>query len=141
MALAHPQLTGFTCEDCRAWLIDLKTGKRIERGGEPQRRRPGAPTPCRTCPRESPERGKALALGRREMATIHFYLQVRATAGVCLTERERADPLLLRNLAIVDGVFRQYERGQSAVEFANVLAHFRQAPTVAGGRARPRGRR
>ena len=139
MALAHPQLTLFDCEDCRQWIIDLKTGRRLERGGEAQPRRPGTPTPCRTCPRESPERAKAIALGRREFATIDFYLQVRATSGACMNDRERTDALLLRNLAIVDGVFRRHERGQSAVDFGMVLAQIRTAG--AGAQPGTRGRR
>lgn len=131
--LAHPELALFTCEDCREWLIDLKTGTPIQRGGEPQRRRPGAPTPCRTCPRESPERAAAIALGRREFATIHFYLQVRATAGACLTERERMDPLLLRNLAIVDGVFRRHESSQAAGDLAGMLIAIQRAASAGAG--------
>ena len=59
-----------------------------------------------------------MELGPRQMQTIGFYLQVRATHGVCMNERERTDPLLLRNLAIVDQVVRRHEATQSVVDFA-----------------------
>lgn len=102
--------------------MNIKTGKWATRGDKRQRRVPGQPTPCRACPRGSPEEGERLALDHRQMTTIRLYLQVRATSGACLNEWERGDALLLRNLALIDLVWRQYEGDRASVNFATSFA-------------------
>jgi hypothetical protein len=78
-------------------------------------------TPCRSCPKGSPKEAKGLALGQRQIRTVNFYLQVRATHGASMNERERSDPLLLRNMAIVDQVVRRHESQQGAADFASLF--------------------
>lgn len=99
-----------SCDSCKQWLYDLSIGKQIMRGGVPQRRT--GPTPCRTCPKQSPEHAATLVLSDANLHTVLLYLRVRATHGRCLTECEAADPFLARLLAMVDGVIRNWERSE-----------------------------
>ena len=141
MALAHPNLAKFTCEDCGKWIYDFRKGEPIIRRatGEAQARAPGQPTPCRTCPRGSPEQAKALRLPRPQLITISLYAAVRATNGAILTDAERADPILARTLAIIDSVWRHYDSAIAAGNFATVLTDFRQKYPAPNPSRRRRG--
>ncbi len=114
LLLFHPQLLSRSCASCQAWLYD-DDHRVVMRQGRPLRRPPSSPTPCWKCPKQSP----ALAAGcERDLDRIHrtleLYYQVRATAGRLLSDREAADPLLARNLAIVDAIVRKWELAQMA---------------------------
>lgn len=96
--------------------------KPIMRGGVHQPRPPGTKTPCLSCPKKSPENAALLELSDPNLATVRLYLRSRATAGACLNDAEKEDELLLRNLAICDLVFRQYEREQQNVGWLEAFA-------------------
>lgn len=51
-----------------------------------------------------------------------MFLRSRATQGACLNEEERADPLLLRNFALIDVIFRRWEREQQNVGWLEAFA-------------------
>lgn len=109
LLLFHPQLLHRSCASCRTWMYDDRH-QVITRLGAPVRRPPGSPTPCWKCPKQSP----AHALGyERDLAriqrTLRLYFAVRATAGRVLSEREAADPLLARHLAMIDVLVRRWE--------------------------------
>jgi hypothetical protein len=97
-------------------------GERLERGGKPQRRAAGTPTPCRTCPYKSRENADKLRLSSRQWLAVRFYLRVKATRGACLNSRERRDQLTLRLLSIIDGVWSSFESDRAAGGFASRLA-------------------
>lgn len=99
-----------SCDACKAWLYDLQTGKQILRGGRAQQRT--GPTPCRTCPKQSPEHAKTLVLSEANLQTVLLYLRVRATHGRCLSDAEAADQWLARLLALIDGTIRNWERSE-----------------------------
>lgn len=92
------------------------------RAGIHQPRPPGVRTPCHSCPKKSPENAAHLELTGPSLATLRLYLRSRATAGACLNDAEREDALLLRNLAICDVVFRQYDREQTSLGWLDAFA-------------------
>lgn len=47
--LTHPEIP--TCKDCQQWLYSPKTWIQAQRGGKPQPRPAGTPTPCWQCPK------------------------------------------------------------------------------------------
>jgi hypothetical protein len=114
MLLHHPQIASLSCDECKKWLYDLKTGKRRERGGVPQPRPPGAATPCHECPKGSPEREQEHVLTDRNWQTLTLYLRNRALLGLVLSPRERSDALLQRNFAIIDTQIRKQELHEPA---------------------------
>jgi hypothetical protein len=79
--------------------------------GRPLRRPADSPTPCWSCPKRNP----AYAAGyERDAARIEralqIYFQIRATAGSGTLAGSLLDPLLRRNLTIIDAIVRRWER-------------------------------
>ena len=116
--LFHPALLAFSCADCQKWVYDFDTGERKTYRRGPKREEVpmtwprGTAPPCKTCPKESPAKERDHILNFRNLKTLAIYQQVRATSGHCLTEAERADPVLRQNLAIIDAIVRKYEHHQ-----------------------------
>ena len=116
LLLFHPGVASIACKDCLEFLYNMQTGRRQtyrsgpERTETPYPRLPNVPPPCRSmegCPKGSPEREHESILSSRNVQTVRFYHQVRATSGSCLTPAERRDPILCRNLALLDRLYRQ----------------------------------
>jgi hypothetical protein len=79
--------------------------------GKPLRRPAHSPTPCWKCPKRSP----AQAAGyERDIARIErsmeLYFQLRAGTGRVLPDDKAGDPLLCRNLGIIDALVGRWER-------------------------------
>jgi len=113
------------CEECRIWVVDLKKERFATRAGERQLRPPGAVTPCRHCPKQNPDHAKTLRMSPADWKTLDIYLESRATCGATLTDGMTADMLLRRRLAVIDGVFRSFERQQAAESLAFQLVKLR----------------
>ena len=128
LILFHPGPASIDCEECKRFIFDLKTGRRETFKSGPKREekpcvRPGKILPpCDQCPKESPEKAHEHELSDRNRQTVRLYHQVRATQGGCMTEAMKADRLLARNLAIVDQLYREWEREQAAKELAYQVA-------------------
>ncbi len=97
------------------------------RGGKRQKRQPNQPTPCRTCPKESPANEPNCLLSFANLRTIGLYVRSRATGGRALSDAEAADAVVQRNLAIVDATIRAVEREQ-AEALTIALANRKDAP-------------
>jgi hypothetical protein len=109
LLLFHPQLLKRTCASCRQWLYDDRHHI-VTRAGQPVCRPPGSPTPCWKCPKGSPAQSAGLERDLDKIgATVDLYFRVRATAGRCLSQREAADLLTVRNLSIVEAIVRKWE--------------------------------
>lgn len=128
MILFHPGPAMIDCRDCQQHVYDLKTGQRKTfRAGASREEKPcvrpkGTPPPCSECPKESPEKAKEHELSQRNLQTLRLYREARATVGACLTQRERGDLLLLRNLAVVDALHREYDRSELGREMSYSVA-------------------
>jgi len=112
LLVLHPQLLEQTCSACRRWIYDQRHQK-ITRRGQPVARPAGVPTPCSTCPKANPADG---AYFDRHAADFAWLIRRRheaiATGGACFSAAERADPLLHRNLGVVEAVLRKLETEQ-----------------------------
>ena len=109
LLLFHPRLLQRSCTSCRTWMYD-EQHRIVTRLGVPVRRPLASPTPCWNCPKQSPARARGYERDmQRIVRTLRLYFEVRATAGRVLSDREAADPLLARHLAIVDGAVRRWE--------------------------------
>lgn len=119
--LFHPAVARINCSDCLKVVYDFDTGEpvRICNGTLPMLR--VLPPPCEKCPKKSPEREREFVLSDRNLKTIRLYYEVRATGGACLTERERSDRLLTRNLQLIDRLVREHERKQQTDDLLNIL--------------------
>lgn len=122
LLMEHPQAAALPCSECQEFIYNIETGKVAMRGGQPQKRLPNQPTPCRTCPKESPARAKELELSERARQTVELYMRHRAMGGGFLTAAEAGDSLLQRNFALIDSVFRWWERRQQTDSMATAFA-------------------
>lgn len=114
MALFHPRAARIDCEDCKKYLYDLEKGERKTfKSGPKHEEKPyergNAPLQCKDCPKGSPEND--CRLSDRNVQTVELYQQVRVMGA---TDDMRGDALLCRNLSVVDGLYREYERKRLA---------------------------
>jgi hypothetical protein len=109
LLVLHPQILGRTCADCRCWIYDQRH-KKILRRGQPVARPAGVSTPCASCPKENSADGTYFD---RHVADFAWLIRRRheaiATGGACFSATERADPLLHRNLGVVEAVLHKLE--------------------------------
>lgn len=103
-----------SCEECKQWLLDVKTGTFTIRNKQRQPRAPGTPTPCWKCPKQSPEHAKRLSYSRQHLALLQMYFRSRATFGRSLSEAEAKDPIVASHFAMIDIVLKSHERSESA---------------------------
>lgn len=103
--LWHPKIADLPCSQCKLFIYDDE-GNQSTYGGEPIRRPPGTPTPCGTCPKESPERAAELELSPKNWKTLALFLRHRATG---FRHLEGADAVLLDNFRALSAIFRQHE--------------------------------
>ena len=128
LLLFHPGAAKIDCRLCQRFIFDHEKGTlKTYRAGPNREKRPcvrpkGMLPPCDKCPKGSPSEAHEHHLSRKNWQTFEFYQQVRATGGACLTDRMRMDRLLMQNLAIVDGLYRRFEREQLGIELAYQVA-------------------
>jgi len=120
LQLFHPEAAGLSCEECKQWIYDIKTGKKMTRGGRSQRRQPGQATPCHECPKGSPEKAKESELSTKNWRTWDLYRRDKAIG--CLTQQQRQDRILQRNFLIVDQIYQAWTQRQAAEGLAEQLA-------------------
>lgn len=99
LAILHPEVAFRDCEHCRNWLYNEhgeNAGQIAEWRGEPYRRPPGVPVPCKTsrgCPKVSPDAGVGLS-----PQNLRAYLFDRGCRAV---GRWPDDPIVRRNARII----------------------------------------
>ena len=116
--LHHPQLAGVTCKECQAWHIDLKTGKKQTKGGQPIKR--FTPPPCYSCPkgREDRPAPEVTELSEKNVAALAYYWQCKAdTTGIL-----PRDPIVIRNNSLILRVLDQTDRAAQAMPVEMMLA-------------------
>jgi hypothetical protein len=119
LQLYHPQVP--SCEECQAWVY-TKEWKRAQRSGADVPRPPGTPTPCKICPKKSPEHAKTLILTARSRATLQRFYEQQATFGACLTDEEKADAWLMYLFGLIGKEMRQFDRHEQVEILAKMFA-------------------
>lgn len=99
-----------------------KNWKRAQRAGQDVPRPPGTPTPCKICPKKSPENAKTLILTPRSRATLQRFYEQQATFGACLTEEERRDSWLMYLFGLIGKELRQFDRHEQIETLAKMFA-------------------
>ncbi len=119
--MRHPQSLTRTCADCRQWIYD-EHYRRLTRRGQPVARPANIPTPCSTCPKQNPTLGRRLD---RTLAAIcrqiEVYWQVRGTQGRCLAAKEAIDPILIRNLGLIDAALTRAQIDRACRHYLQAL--------------------
>lgn len=124
--LRHPEVANRACSDCQKWMYDDK-GAIEYRGKKPIKR--VIPPNCGACPKQSPQQAHLHELSDRNKQAVEFYFTTRAMSGANLTDEQRQDPIVQRNLAIIDQVIRPYEAERAAlVAIAPMMASVATAP-------------
>lgn len=117
----HGGLSQISCKDCQKWVVDLKSERFVLRSGKRQVRRPNQPTPCRNCPKGSPEEARLTTLTAAHWKTLSLYVRCRATFGRSLSEEESKDPILLAHFASIDSTWRAFDKTEAARMIADSL--------------------
>ena len=125
--LQHPAHAALDCSECKQWIYDIETATPKLRRGKKQPRPAGVPTPCQSCPKQSPERWETLKLNRRSLATLALYRRTRATYGRALNDAEARDELLQANFALLDAIFTAWERAASQRAIYDAMTTARRA--------------
>lgn len=130
MLLRHPEVASRPCDVCKLY--------RWNPDGTIEHFRPGVPTPnptgytpCSTCPKKSPDKAHKYELSNKNRQTLALYYRTRAMSGVNLSDAARSDPIVQKNLAIIDRIVRAFEAEQAALAGAT-----RAITLSAGGSAR-----
>ena len=102
-----------SCEDCKQWLYGLD-GKIKQRLGKDLRRPPEVGTPCSECPKKNPTHAKTVELSEKNLHAIQTYWKSQAMDGRCFNDRERRDPILMRNMAVIHRIFEDHKADQQS---------------------------
>lgn len=122
LLLTHPVVAQIPCSECLKFVYDFDTGEQVTicEGTIPMVR--ALPPPCEKCPKQSPEREREFILSDRNLKTLRLYHEVQATSGQCLSEREKADRVLTRNLQTIHRLYKQQERRQQTDDLLGILS-------------------
>ena len=121
-------------------------GKIVKHRGKDQRRPPNTKTPCRTCPKKSPDEAHQYELSPKNEKAVQFYFATRAMSGANLTDELKQDAIVQRNLSIIDRIIRQHEQESAVAAVMNpLIAHLMLSaqtgpPRAQTGHHSPRGR-
>lgn len=108
-----------TCATCKANMIDIETWEvKKDRAGKPIPRPANLPTPCSSCPRESPAREQETTLLDKNIQAYLFWADQRATNSTMLTwwmnqRGQLPDALTKRILRTIDQVMRDHQLSQT----------------------------
>lgn len=122
--LFHNGAASIPCEQCKEFVFNIETGEKQTYKSGPERKelpllRSGSPTPCDSCPKESPERAKEMELTPKNWQAFQWYQEARATG---LSDAEKNDPIVRRIFAALDPVTRAFAAKQDAGFVAAELA-------------------
>jgi hypothetical protein len=91
-----------------------KDGERVIHKGKPLKRIGN--TPCKTCPKKSPQEARHYELTNANRLALEFYYVTRAMRGRNLTDDMAQDGILKRNMATIDTIVRAFEARRAAME-------------------------
>jgi hypothetical protein len=118
LLLSHPEVAYRSCEECKRWVYDPKSGKlekqrkRNPDSGElelvPMPRKPGTKLPCWNCAKcpddpklKTPEEGRKAELSAKNWKAIRFYFQQKAVGGP-------VDELCRRNCGLIEWLLEEH---------------------------------
>lgn len=136
--LRHPEVATRSCSDCKTWIYDDKGEIQTTRGKQKMRRPANSKTPCRTCPKKSPEQAHEYELSDKNRKAVDLYFAVRG--GAELRDDLKHDAILARNMGIIDRIMRQYEQEQAATSVVSPLLSYLLSASM-GGTQKPAGGR
>ncbi|MDE2472545.1 MAG: hypothetical protein KGL35_28410, partial [Bradyrhizobium sp.] len=121
------------CATCKKYLVKYSwptaegTGEPLmwQSGpGEwkPVERRENQPPPCGLCPKKGPEHEHEFVLSLKNLQTLAFYQETKATFGRGLTEEEAQDSIVRSNFEILDRLFARLERERQAQAVSAALS-------------------
>ena len=117
--LRHPEVATRSCTDCQTWQYD-KNGE-IEKARDGGRMKRIGITPCVTCPKKSPAEAKDYELSQRNHKAVEFYYATRAMRGMNLSEAQKQDALLSRNMARIERIVTDFEAEQATLRMAGTI--------------------
>ena len=126
--LEQPALHDLNCRECAKYIYEPDKGwtPLVNQAGEKKRR--FGPTPCRICPKENPQKAPQHELSDKNYRAYQFYLLHRALNFNALSDQEKQDPIVQRNMQIIDTVVRRFEQKQQLQQTMLLLTASLPAP-------------
>lgn len=94
------------------------------RPAEPVPRPIRAPAPCYRCPKKNPQEAAGVERDLpRTIAAVELYYQVQGTAGACLTDEDANDPIVIRNLGVVQQIIEEKQAHSLAASIRSIVEH------------------
>lgn len=124
LLLFHPGAASIDCAECQKWAFNIETGEKQTFKSGPTRELlpmalgPNDAPPCHKCPKGSPEKAKELELSEKNWAAFAHYEESKV-AG--LSEEERRDPIIRRNMALIERIVSEKRNGDQARNLAEAL--------------------
>lgn len=132
LRLRHPEIAATPCSECQTWQYELRDGKwEIAERPKGNRLKRIGKTPCRTCPKKSPQEAHLYELSPKNERAVEFYYTTRAMRGVNLTDAQKQDAILQQNMGIIERIIQAYEQEQQA---AGAVSSVSSALSALGGK-------
>lgn len=104
LRMTNPKLAARSCQSCEKWIY-IENGERageIATRGNKKVLRGDSPTPCRTCPKKSPEESWQFELNDRSHEIIEIYWQTK----VCAV---KVDYATAKYLGMVARIYKEFD--------------------------------
>jgi hypothetical protein len=96
--------------------------RRLTRRGQPVARPANIPTPCHMCPKQNPSLGRRIDRDLESICRqIDLYWQVRGTQGRCFAAPDAIDPILVRNLGLIDAALTRAQIDRACRHYLHAL--------------------
>ena len=119
--LEHPEVATRSCGDCKKWLYDLQTGKKVLRGGKEVKRPKGTLPPCHSCPKKSPEEAHEYELSDRNVLAYRLWLYSKALNFRNIKGRWLEDHWIQKNFAAIADEVEHHKMKQMAAEIGYTI--------------------
>lgn len=111
LLLEHPQHARLSCADCKKWLVDIKTAEYTKRANQKIPRPENIPTPCKECPKGSPENEVNCVLTKDNEALVGLWNMARARGWQRLSE-DFFDPWNEQQISLIARVYEAFQQRQ-----------------------------
>ena len=125
--MMHPKLAARSCDHCRLWQYDEKSGEvEVGRDGNPAKRI--TRTPCEAslgCAKGHWATPKARALTKSEEMLVALYHASKATGGAVLNEHERNDNVLVLLFSYLERIHQARNTNELASTMAATMVRLK----------------
>ena len=123
--MRHPAVATRSCQSCQEWQYNETDGATGKAGEIAERRgvklkRVGLP-PCKQCVKKSPSQAREYELSPRNQKALNLYYATRAMHGANLTDEQKRDAIVQRNMSLIEQIVKPFEDEQAGIRMSNAV--------------------